>query len=141
MNECVTSSNPTTLEAEPLFEDAVLPGNPSPPPHPVCFEALTREAIRKASLHTFGSVGPPGIDAESWRHMCTSFGEASDHLCDAIALCSRRLATSYVNPSSLEAFLSCRLIPLDKKPGVRPIGIGEVLRRIIGKAVLYVYWR
>ena len=76
-------------EAAPLYEDAVLPGNPSPPPHPVRFEALTREVIQKVSLHTFGSAGPSGIDAESWRHMCTSFGEASDHLCDAIALCSR----------------------------------------------------
>ena len=31
--------------------------------------------------------------------------------------------------------MACRLIPLDKNPGLRPIGIGEVLRRIIGKAV------
>ena len=125
-------------EAAPVYEDAVLHDNPSPPPHPVRFEVLTTEVIQKASLHTFGSAGPSGVDAESWRHMCTSFGEASDCLCDAIALCSRRLAPSYINPSSLEAFLSCRLIPLDKNPGVRPIGIGEVLRRIIGIAVLYI---
>ena len=125
-------------EAAPLHEDAVLPGNPSPPPHPVCFKALMREVVQKASLHTFGSAGPSGVDAESWCHMCTSFGEASDRLCDAIALCSQQLATSYVNPSSLEAFLSCRPIPLDKKPGVRPIGIGEMLWQIIGKAILYV---
>ena len=31
--------------------------------------------------------------------------------------------------------MSCRLIPLDKNPGVRPIGIGEVICRIMGKAV------
>ena len=34
--------------------------------------------------------------------------------------------------------MPCRLIPLDKLPGVRPIGIGEVLRRIIGEAVMIV---
>jgi len=37
-----------------------------------------------------------------------------------------------------EAFLACRLIPLDKNPGLRQIGVGEVLRRIIGKAVMVV---
>ena len=38
----------------------------------------------------------------------------------------------------MEANTACRLIPLDKKPGVRPIGIGETVRRIIGKAILSV---
>ena len=33
----------------------------------------------------------------------------------------------------VEAFLACTLIPLDKQPGIGPIGIGEVLRRVIGK--------
>ena len=37
---------------------------------------------------------------------------------------------------SLEPLISSRLIPLDKNPGVRPIAIGEVLRRLIGKSVV-----
>ena len=34
--------------------------------------------------------------------------------------------------------MACRQIPLDKKPGLRPIGVGEVLRRIAGKVVMFV---
>ena len=49
---------------------------------------------------------------------------------------ARRISTSFVDPSTLQAYINCRLIPLDKQPGVRPIGIGEVVRRIIGKAVM-----
>ena len=39
---------------------------------------------------------------------------------------------------SLTSLIACRLIPLDRNPGLRPIGIGEVLMYIIGKAVVYV---
>jgi hypothetical protein len=36
----------------------------------------------------------------------------------------------------MEAFLRNRLIPLDKCPGLRPIGIGKTPRRIIEKAIV-----
>ena len=41
-------------------------------------------------------------------------------------------------PSGLTAFVACRLIALDKCPGVRPIAIGETTRRLIGRAIARV---
>ena len=41
-------------------------------------------------------------------------------------------------PTSIESLLSCRLIALYKNPGIRPIGVCEVARRIIGKVILLV---
>ena len=35
----------------------------------------------------------------------------------------------------MEGYTSCRLIPSDKNPGIRPVGVGEVLRRIVGKTI------
>ena len=45
------------------------------------------------------------------------------------------------NDGSLEAFLACKLIPLDKNPGVRPIGIGELTRRTLGGTVMTTFRR
>ena len=70
--------------------------------------------------------------------LCTSFKAASEDLCHALAQVARRLCTSFVHPDGLSALLACRLIALDKCPGVRPIGICETARRIISKAVLQV---
>ena len=49
-------------------------------------------------------------------------------------LCSEELA----NPKSIEGLVACPSIPLDKSPGVRSIGVGEVWRHIIGKSILTV---
>ena len=38
---------------------------------------------------------------------------------------TRRICTEYIDPSSIEALVASRLIPLDKGEGaVRPIGVG-----------------
>ena len=103
---------------------------------PIVFEQITGEAIRQAALHTHGAAGPSGVDAYAWRRFCSSFKSASTDICNALAAVARRLCTTDVHPDGLTAFVACRLIPLNKNPGVRPIGIGEVPRRIMAKAIL-----
>ena len=46
------------------------------------------------------------------------------------------MSTKVVKPLYLRGFVSGRLIPLEKNPGIRPIGIGEVSRRIVAKATI-----
>ncbi len=125
---------------QPAHPNALLHPDPTTPLsiHPVIFDCLDGAAIRSAALHTNGSAGPSGIDANGWRRLCTSFQTASTDLCSSIASVARKLCTTYVDPEVLAPLTASRLIALDKCPGVRPIGVGETVRRIIGKAILAV---
>ena len=69
---------------------------------------------------------PDLINAHEWRCMCCLFKEASDDLCHALALLARHMCTQYIHPEILAPLLACRLVTLDKNPGVC-----EVARRII----------
>ena len=120
---------------KPASADSLLPGSPTPV-NPILFEKLNAEAIRKAAIKTNGAAGLSGLDAYAWRRLCSSFKSSSNALCSALASVGKRLCTTHINPDHLSAFVACRLIPLDKCPGVRPIGIWEVHRRIIAKAIL-----
>ena len=85
--------------------------------------------IRRVTIQMDGAAGPSGLDAAGWKRLCTSFRTQSTDLCDTMGRLAQNLATEYVDPTALAPLVSCRLIALDKDPGVRPIGIGEILRR------------
>ena len=106
--------------------------------HPILFDSINGQLMRSVCLRVQGSAGSSGLDAAYWRRMCTAFNDMSRALCDALAALTKRICTSIVDPSGLSAFIACRLIPLNKQPGVRPIGICEVIRRIVSKAILSV---
>ena len=44
-----------------------------------------------------------------------------------MVLLSENLATTFLDPKSIEAFVACSLIALNKNPGFRPIDVGEIL--------------
>ena len=107
----------------------------------IIYDNINANLIKRCAINTKGSAGPSGVDADFWRKIISSniYGTTSDDLCHAIALMTRKLCSDELQDSnSIQALMACRLIPLDKSPGVRPIGIGEVLRRIIGKAVMTI---
>ena len=102
------------------------------------FDSIDALSIKQAALRANGAAGPSGADAQAWKRFATSFGVASDDLCSALACVARKIATLNVDPNGLAAYTACRLIALNKNPGVRPIGVGKAACRIIGKAILKV---
>ncbi len=107
---------------------------------PVIFEAIDGPLVQSVTKNANGSGGPTLVDTDSWKYMLCSknFGKASDNLASAIADTAKRLCSEQINPCHLTHLLESRLVSLDKNPGLRPIGIGEVLRRIIGKCVVQI---
>ena len=132
--QSLKGKHPTRNEA---IHTALVAPN-SPPelvPNIILFDTLNAELIRKVSMETEGAAGPSDLDATAWRHLCCSFQSSFD-LCAALASVAKRICATFIDPKCLSAFVACRLVPLDKCPGVRPIGIGETIQRIIGKAIL-----
>ena len=114
--------------------ECIIPSAPQDV-HPVVFDSIYANIIRSAALRTTGSAGPSGVDAHEWRRLCTAFKDASADLCNSLALVAKRL---YVDPKCVSPLLACRMIALDKNPGVHPIGIGDTARRITAKAILFI---
>ncbi len=125
------------------------PGTPAPlsaisyrspviEPHPVAFDQIHGSLIRSIVQQMDGSAGPSGLDAYAWKRLCSSFHSASDELCRSVAKLTRRLCSYHVDQHGIYALTACRLIALDKCPGVMPIGVGQTLRRLISKAILRV---
>ena len=79
------------------------------------------------------------MDADGWRRILTSnsFGESSTDIYMALANVAKKLCVESDQTDSLKTFSANRLIPFDKNPGLRPIRVGAVIRRIIGKAVVH----
>ena len=134
--EQLKQKHPQRRDADP---EIMLPDKPEEI-HPIKFDSIDAENVRKAAVKMRGGAGPSGLDAGGWKRIFTSnqFGDSTNDLCKTFAEVIKKLCTVENQSTSLEAFLANRLIPLDKNPGLRPIGVGKVLRRIAGKVIVSV---
>ena len=109
--------------------------------NPIIFDSITPELIRMIAIKTKGAAGPSQLNADEWRRILATktYGTEGVDLCKSIARLTKMLCVEDIDdPDSISALMACRLIPLNKCPGLRPIGIGEILRRIVSKAVTWV---
>ena len=109
--------------------------------HETAYNEITGEMIREAALRTKGDGGPSNVDANGFQRILASksFKKSPSIFCGALAALTRRLCTEYIDASTIEPILVRRLIPFEKGNGeVRPIGVGEVILRIIRKCVTKV---
>ena len=123
-----TPAEPATLLTRQIPTDIV----------PIFFAAIDGELIRKNAIRTSGSAGVSQQEDNLWHKMVSCHKESSVALANSIAAVARRLSTEYVDTSALEALLANRGVAIDKCPGLRPVGVGEMVRRIIGKSVMAV---
>ena len=63
-------------------------------------------------------------------------GCASEELRVVLASLDDWMANSSPPSAAFRALMACRLVVLDKRPGVRPVGIGETLRRALAKLIM-----
>ncbi len=132
-------------QSRPVDPDILLPQSDTHP-QPVVYEEITSEMVEKVAKNMSGSGGPSLIDSDSWKNFLCSrvYKKASADLRQSVADLTKIMCSEAVHPDSLTEFIACRLVPLDKgatddgNPGVRPVGVGEVLRRLVGKLLLRV---
>ena len=87
--------------------------------HSVKFQSIDEEMITKATIRTKAGSGPLRYGCR-WLTVLASnnFGSSSSDLRKAFANIVQKLCTYLAETHTIEAFLSCRLIPLDKNPGL-----------------------
>ena len=80
-----------------------------------------------------GALGAEVIELGNWL-LC--FGCVSEELRVVVASLADWISNSSPPWAAYHALMACRLVALDKSPGVRPVGIGETLCRALDKLVM-----
>ncbi len=96
---------------------------------------VSAETIATSATKLKGSGGPSGTDAVTLKNWLLGHGKVSFRLRCELAHWTEWLANHSPPYAAIRALLNARLIGLDKSPGVRPIAIEEIFRRLMAKTV------
>ncbi|KAL7531461.1 hypothetical protein ACHAWF_003777, partial [Thalassiosira exigua] len=98
----------------------------------------TEETVQLVAGKLGGGAGPGSVDAVQAKDWLLHHDRASQELREEMAAWVEWLGNTTPPWTAFRALMGCRMSALDKQPGVRPLGIGEIWRRGIAKYVLTV---
>ena len=104
-------------------------------PDPVPIDC-TIEDVEVVANRLHGSAGCSSVDAALLKTMLLRFQQASTTLRVEMVQWVHWLANTSPPWAAYRAMKQGRLVALDKQPGVRPLGIGEIWLRAVSKCVL-----
>ena len=112
-----------------------LPSFPTPPPTlPTLL--FTPDVISTTATKLSGACGLNGVDGPTLKNWLLFHRTASAALRDSFQMLANWMANDLVPWASIRALKARRGLALNKFPGVRPIGIGNIEDRFLGKLVL-----
>lgn len=105
---------------------------------PMGMFTVTEETVCQMENQVRGGGGPSGMEYYALQQWCMRFGQTSRKLRSTIAKFSQWLAMESPPWAAYRELMARRLVAIGKGEGkgILPIGIGDVLRRLMSKSVL-----
>ena len=148
-NQCTKTGQPVAEVLREKHPDMRVPPVENPTctafeeyeevPETVPFEFAEYDITWVASKLS-GAAGALGAEATELQNWLLRFGCASEELMVVVARLADWIANSSPPLAFYCALMACRLVALDKRPGVPPMRIRETLRRALAKLVMRAAW-
>ena len=116
---------------------ASLESYPEQPPGLTLVDIID-DTVTAVTGRILGGDGQGGTDSVSLQHWLLRFRAASGELRLIVGDFVEWLGNGRPPWAAYRALMSGRLIALDKKPGISPVGVGETWRRMMEKCLLSV---
>jgi len=102
---------------------------------------ILADTVKHVAAKHSGVAGLGGTDAVDLRNWLLRFSMESEAFREEMASWTTWLANESPPWLAYRAVMAGRLVALDKQPGVRPVGIGKIYRRLMAKCILAMMGR